>query len=256
VAGTKNRARKPRDYVVTGAWPYATIDYHAARVAQAFARRLEELMRRRQLSAKRLAAASTVNRQTIANVLAGKVWPGTMTMANLEAAVGIPLYPALDDEDVVNPPSRPPTLSPAPGSVSPEVPAPDQLDAGLIAEIEELFLGHRFAAAPWRIWLGAEGFAPDPDDREEPATDVSEQLQVLEHVPFLHPCGVLTSLYLLAEEAGWAVRETVLALRGGGHRAVGLGQDNPADDGDHPALSRCRPSGVCLTCLTPHRDPR
>ncbi|QLE76416.1 helix-turn-helix transcriptional regulator [Streptomyces rectiverticillatus] len=50
-------------------------------------------MRERGLSANRLAAASGVNRQTIANVLAGATWPDLLTIASLEAALDAELWP-------------------------------------------------------------------------------------------------------------------------------------------------------------------
>ncbi|MEV5576720.1 hypothetical protein AB0L06_42415 [Spirillospora sp. NPDC052269] len=209
MAGTKNRARKPRDYIVAGAWPYATIDHHAARVAQTFARRLEELVKLRQLSAKRLAAASTADRQTVANVLAGKVWADILTMANVEAAVGVPLYPGLNE---VDPPGSAPPRTSMPTPAASMRPGGEDPDAGLLGELEELFLGHGFAAAPWRVWLGTERSGAEPGDRVEPAGGIAQRLQVLEHLPFVHPRGHLTSLHVLSEDAGWAVREMVLAL--------------------------------------------
>ncbi|TDD32924.1 XRE family transcriptional regulator [Actinomadura sp. KC06] len=69
------------------------VDHHAAAVAQSVARRLAEAMAGRRLSANRLARASGVNRQTIANVLAGTVWPDLMTVANLEKYLDRRLWP-------------------------------------------------------------------------------------------------------------------------------------------------------------------
>uniref|UniRef100_UPI00117CC7FD helix-turn-helix transcriptional regulator n=1 Tax=Streptomyces acidiscabies TaxID=42234 RepID=UPI00117CC7FD len=60
---------------------------------QVLARRLAAAMRDRGLSANRLAADSGVNRQTIANVLAGATWPDLLTIASLEAALETDLWP-------------------------------------------------------------------------------------------------------------------------------------------------------------------
>lgn len=94
VAGDDSRARRPRDYVIGGAWPDAELsDHHGAQVAQHVARSLAETMRVRGLSAKRLGVLSGVNRQTIANVLAGSVWADLLTVANLEHALQQRLWP-------------------------------------------------------------------------------------------------------------------------------------------------------------------
>jgi transcriptional regulator with XRE-family HTH domain len=70
------------------------MDHHlGAQVAQAVARALAEAMERQKISANALAQASDVNRQVIANVLAGTVWPDLLTVANLEGALGEPLWP-------------------------------------------------------------------------------------------------------------------------------------------------------------------
>jgi ribosome-binding protein aMBF1 (putative translation factor) len=92
-----SRARPPRDFVRVGEWPYAILtDHHAAAVAQLVAQRLAEAMAGRGMSANRLARLSGVNRQTVANVLAGAVWPDLMTIANLERHLGC-LWPTESD---------------------------------------------------------------------------------------------------------------------------------------------------------------
>ncbi|WP_246430633.1 helix-turn-helix domain-containing protein [Streptomyces rectiverticillatus] len=92
--GDSSRALAPRTFVLDGQWPDAALaGHHGARVAQALARRLAAAMRERGLSANRLAAASGVNRQTIANVLAGATWPDLLTIASLEAALDAELWP-------------------------------------------------------------------------------------------------------------------------------------------------------------------
>ncbi|MBL1287054.1 helix-turn-helix domain-containing protein [Streptomyces sp. For3] len=68
-------------------------DHRPAQVGQAIARALSEAMERQSLSANALAAAAGINRQVIANVLAGKAWPDLLTVASLEAALGEMLWP-------------------------------------------------------------------------------------------------------------------------------------------------------------------
>lgn len=98
MARDDSRARPPCDFVRGGAWPHAVLaDHHAAEVAQVVAQRLSEAMAGRGMSANRLARLSGVNRQTIANVLAGTVWPDLMTIANLEKHLGWRLWPADSD---------------------------------------------------------------------------------------------------------------------------------------------------------------
>lgn len=93
-----SRAQPPRDFICTGEWPHATLtDHHAAAVAQRVAQRLAEAMAGRGMSANRLARLSGVNRQTVANVLAGTVWPDLMTIANLEKHLGWRLWPTGSD---------------------------------------------------------------------------------------------------------------------------------------------------------------
>lgn len=101
VAGDESRARKPRDYVLEGDWPQASLaDHHGAHVAQQLAARLAEAMGRQAVSAKRLGVISGVNRQTIANVLAGAVWPDLITIANLERALQRQLWPEFPEKAV------------------------------------------------------------------------------------------------------------------------------------------------------------
>ncbi len=68
-------------------------EHLGAQVAQAVSRALAEAMEEQEMSANALAKASDVNRQAIAHVLAGKVWPDLLTVASLEGALGVPLWP-------------------------------------------------------------------------------------------------------------------------------------------------------------------
>ncbi|MBB5122741.1 hypothetical protein AF335_05020 [Streptomyces eurocidicus] len=71
-------------------------DHHGAKVAQALALRLSTVMEAGSWSAARLSRVSGVSRLTIANVLAGRVWPDLLTIASLEQALGCDLWPGRD----------------------------------------------------------------------------------------------------------------------------------------------------------------
>ncbi|MFE2326509.1 helix-turn-helix domain-containing protein [Streptomyces sp. NPDC059385] len=75
-------------------WPHAVMQAHrGALVAQAIARRLSEAMAEQGMSANALARKSGVNRQVIANVLNGTVWPDMLTVVDLEGALEVMLWP-------------------------------------------------------------------------------------------------------------------------------------------------------------------
>ncbi|MFB6822681.1 helix-turn-helix domain-containing protein [Streptomyces virginiae] len=92
--GGTRRAKRPNEFVVGGEWPHAVMQAHrGALVAQAIARRLSEAMADQGVSANALARKSGVNRQVIANVLNGTVWPDMLTVVDLEGALGVMLWP-------------------------------------------------------------------------------------------------------------------------------------------------------------------
>ncbi|MGO4459639.1 helix-turn-helix domain-containing protein [Streptomyces sp. M-16] len=72
------------------------IDDVAARVVQAIARSLAAALERETRSLRQFAAGSGVNRQAIADLLAGRCWPDVATVARLENFLTTPLYPAHD----------------------------------------------------------------------------------------------------------------------------------------------------------------
>ncbi|MCP3820389.1 helix-turn-helix domain-containing protein [Streptomyces sp. A3M-1-3] len=77
-------------------WPEATIPDHAqARVVQAIAQALTRQMTREGLGLRAVAAHSGVNRQAVANLLAGSSWPDVATLSRLEDALGVGLYPGV-----------------------------------------------------------------------------------------------------------------------------------------------------------------
>ncbi|SEG99269.1 Helix-turn-helix [Nonomuraea solani] len=86
---------RPRDLAENPqAWPHADLARHpAAAVVQAIAAALAGILAERRLSLRGLAAASGVNRQSISDLLAGRSWPDVATIALLEAALAVRLWP-------------------------------------------------------------------------------------------------------------------------------------------------------------------
>ena len=95
MVGGKARARAPRDLTANpDLWPDTDLTGHLAGAAiQDIARALAEVIARDGWSLRRLAAVSGVNRQVIADLLAGRSWPDVATVARLGHAVGEPLWP-------------------------------------------------------------------------------------------------------------------------------------------------------------------
>jgi lambda repressor-like predicted transcriptional regulator len=90
---TTRRTRAPRDHITTGDWPSAALDGdHAAVTAQHIARRLAEALAEQGWSIAELHRRAGVNRQTIVNVLDGRVWATIAVIADLEQALGMPLW--------------------------------------------------------------------------------------------------------------------------------------------------------------------
>jgi len=91
----------PNQYVRSGQWPAAVLlgpvgqeeDIRAARVAQAIARRLGEVMVTKKLASHRAVTELTgVDHRIVGRVLAGDVHVDPTTLARLEATLGR-LYP-------------------------------------------------------------------------------------------------------------------------------------------------------------------
>ncbi|MGP3916749.1 helix-turn-helix domain-containing protein [Nonomuraea sp. 10N515B] len=95
MVGGRARSRSPRDLAEDPQnWPHADLSGHmAAAVVQAIAATLQKVIAERGLSFRRLAAMSGVNRQTINDLAAGRCWPDVATIAQLEAGLGIRLWP-------------------------------------------------------------------------------------------------------------------------------------------------------------------
>ncbi|MET7459625.1 helix-turn-helix transcriptional regulator [Nonomuraea sp. NPDC005501] len=95
MVGGRARSAAPRDLAEDPqAWPHADLARHpAAAIVQQIAVSLAGVLAERRLSLRGLAAASGVNRQSIADLLAGRSWPDVATIALLETALTVRLWP-------------------------------------------------------------------------------------------------------------------------------------------------------------------
>ncbi|MGX1853069.1 helix-turn-helix domain-containing protein [Streptomyces sp. NPDC055299] len=88
------RHRKPSEYVIEGVWPRAVLDdHHGAQVAQEVSARLRRAIDAHGWTIAELSRRSDVARFTITKVLDGVVWCDLLTIANLEKALGVDLWP-------------------------------------------------------------------------------------------------------------------------------------------------------------------
>ncbi|MEN8649753.1 helix-turn-helix transcriptional regulator [Streptomyces sp. 21So2-11] len=88
------RHRRPIGYRLKGTWPRAVLDdHHGAQVAQEVAARLRKAIDARGWSIAEVSRRSDVARLTIMKVLAGEVWCDLLTIANLEKALDVDLWP-------------------------------------------------------------------------------------------------------------------------------------------------------------------
>ncbi|MEU6720429.1 helix-turn-helix transcriptional regulator [Nonomuraea sp. NPDC046802] len=86
----------PNSYIAEGEWPEARLSPDApvgAHVEQEIARRLRAVMAERGLKPRGLADLSGIGYRTIGRVLLGDVYPDVATLARLEAALMVDLYP-------------------------------------------------------------------------------------------------------------------------------------------------------------------
>jgi hypothetical protein len=94
MVGGMNRRRPPRELAADPeAWPDGHLTDPGAAAVQDIARTLTAVISQRRISLRGLAATSGVNRQAIADLLAGRSWPDVATVARLGAAVGASLWP-------------------------------------------------------------------------------------------------------------------------------------------------------------------
>jgi transcriptional regulator with XRE-family HTH domain len=92
------RSTCPREHAADpDRWTDGLSDDPPARVVQYIARALGAAIEEKRWSLRETAAASLVNRQAIANILAGLSWPDVVTIVRLEDALGVPLWPGAMD---------------------------------------------------------------------------------------------------------------------------------------------------------------
>ncbi|MFJ8437167.1 helix-turn-helix transcriptional regulator [Kitasatospora sp. NPDC094019] len=86
--------RSPRELAGNPeSWPGGTVAEPGAEAVRQISARLADAIAEREWSLRQAAAASGVNRQAIANLLAGASWPDVATVARLGAALGVGLWP-------------------------------------------------------------------------------------------------------------------------------------------------------------------
>jgi hypothetical protein len=103
MVGGRARSRAPRDLARDpDHWPDADLtgpdgrpsgEHVAATAVQHIARELKTAITEQQLTLRGLATASGVNRQAIADLLAGRSWPDVATIARLQNALSRRLWP-------------------------------------------------------------------------------------------------------------------------------------------------------------------
>lgn len=94
MTGGRARARSPRE--MTGdpeAWPERASEDAAVEAVRVISWRLAAVLGEGGLSLRAVAVGSGVNRQAIANLLAGRSWPDVATVARLSDFTGADLWP-------------------------------------------------------------------------------------------------------------------------------------------------------------------
>lgn len=87
--------RSPRDWLAAGTWPDGSFNHDAPEdvaVAVAIARALQEALEDRNKS--RVASDAGIQRSTLYDILDGRSWPDTATLAKLERELDRGLWPA------------------------------------------------------------------------------------------------------------------------------------------------------------------
>ncbi|MFI1867499.1 helix-turn-helix domain-containing protein [Streptomyces jumonjinensis] len=94
MVGGRARARSPRELTQDPeAWPEQPSSDVAAEAVRLIARTLTQTLADQSLSLRAAAAGSGVNRQAIADLLAGRSWPDVATVARLAAFTCTSLWP-------------------------------------------------------------------------------------------------------------------------------------------------------------------
>jgi ribosome-binding protein aMBF1 (putative translation factor) len=93
--GGLGRSIAPREHAADpDHWIDSRVGDPPARVVQHIARTLLAALAAKGWSLRDVASASRVNRQAIANIIAGLSWPDVVTIVRLEDALGVPLWPS------------------------------------------------------------------------------------------------------------------------------------------------------------------
>nr|BFD92939.1 hypothetical protein KitaXyl93_42990 [Kitasatospora sp. Xyl93] len=94
MVGGSARVRPPREMTDDPeAWPREASADTAAEAVRIISSRLADALTGQGLSLRQAAAGSGVNRQAIADLLAGRSWPDVATVARLDAFTGVVLWP-------------------------------------------------------------------------------------------------------------------------------------------------------------------
>jgi hypothetical protein len=94
MVGGRARARSPRQMTDDPeTWPEQPCPDVGAEAVRLIAQTLARAMADRNLSLRAAAAGSGVNRQAIADLLAGRSWPDVATVARLTGFTGVNLWP-------------------------------------------------------------------------------------------------------------------------------------------------------------------
>ncbi len=84
--------RRPVEYIVSGDWPFASLSGpRLVSYAQLFARRLHHAVGDR--SIREVARTANLSNSTLLAVMGGTRWPDMVTVAKLEEALDIDLWP-------------------------------------------------------------------------------------------------------------------------------------------------------------------
>ncbi|WP_206743349.1 helix-turn-helix domain-containing protein [Streptomyces caatingaensis] len=167
------RSRPPRDLARDPeTWPHALIDDPAAAVVQDIARTLATTLADQGRSLRRAAEGSGVNRQAIADLIAGRCWPDIATVARLENFLAVTLYPPGEECAVrmENSPSAPRHRRPKGRQNRPRAPeaSPVALASECVSHCER-----DHAALPYEGATSGSWFPPPPRGREHPMNRLS-----------------------------------------------------------------------------------
>jgi len=89
-----NRSRQSPAELTTS-WPEVASSDYAAEAARILALNLRDAMGDR--SAREVARVAGMSDATVRHILAGTIWPDLRTIAHLERALGVALYPAREE---------------------------------------------------------------------------------------------------------------------------------------------------------------